>query len=157
MGGIKLKSFILIGIFSALATGLAVGIQATLSSRVGDVIGSFRTSLSTNLVGGLIGISIIFLIFATQGANSIHYSRNIILMLIAAGTLGVFIVMGVSFSLSKIGVTAGLAAIILGQMLISVIVDATGWGGVEPIQISLQRIIGILVMGLAVVLLIPQK
>ncbi|MCK4900554.1 MAG: DMT family transporter [Anaerolineales bacterium] len=152
-----MKNIIIIGIVSALATGLAIGIQATLSSRVGDVIGSFRTTISTNLVGGMIGAFLIFLIFATQGTNSLHYSRNIILMLIAAGTLGIFIVMGVSFSLSRIGVTAGLAAIILGQMFVSVIVDTTGWGGVEPIQISLQRIIGLLVMGLAVILLLPQK
>jgi transporter family-2 protein len=77
-------------------------------------------------------------------------------MLLVAGLLGIGIVMGVAFSLSKVGVTAGIAALIMGQLLVSIIVDTSGWGGVEPIPLSPSRIVGLFVMGLAVYLLVPR-
>ena len=54
------------------------------------------------------------------------------------------------------GVTAGTAAIILGQLMISTIVDAVGLSGNDPIPITWQRVAGLLVMSLAVFLLLPQ-
>jgi uncharacterized membrane protein YdcZ (DUF606 family) len=71
--------------------------------------------------------------------------------------LGILIVIGVAFSLRYVGVTAGAAAIIMGQLLISTIVDATGLSGQTPIPISWQRFAGLLVMGLAVFLLLPRE
>ena len=74
-----------------------------------------------------------------------------------SGGLGILIVIGVSFSLRYTGVTAGTAAIILGQLLVSTIVDATGLSGQAPIPINWQRVAGLLVMGLAIFLLVPRK
>jgi uncharacterized membrane protein YdcZ (DUF606 family) len=53
-------------------------------------------------------------------------------------------------------VTAGVAAIILGQLLVSVIVDTIGWGGAEPIPLSLRHIVGLAIMAIAVYLLLPR-
>jgi len=77
--------------------------------------------------------------------------------LLFSGGLGILIVIGVSFSLRYTGVTAGTAAIILGQLLISTIVDATGLSGQAPIPVNWQRVAGLLVMGLAIFLLVPRK
>jgi uncharacterized membrane protein YdcZ (DUF606 family) len=70
---------------------------------------------------------------------------------------GLILLVLASFSLSRTGVTAGLASIILGQMFISMIADSTGSGGVEPIPLSLQRIAGLVVMFIAVLLLLPKR
>jgi uncharacterized membrane protein YdcZ (DUF606 family) len=84
-------------------------------------------------------------------------TRQTIYLLLAAGLLGVALLMGISFSMQRVGVTAGLATIILGQMLVAVVVDASGWGGVEPTPLKLSRIAGLLVMALAVYLLLPRS
>ena len=156
-GGNKLKSIILVGVLGALMTGFAIGLQATLSSRIGGIIGPINTGLLTNAIGGAIAGLIVLILILSQGLEAWQIPWRATIMLAAAGALGIVIIMGVSFSLGRIGVTAGLAAIILGQLLVSVIVDATGWGGVEPIPLSLPRILGLAVMGLAVFLLLPRQ
>jgi len=80
-----------------------------------------------------------------------------LVMLIIAGALGIMIITGVSFSLQKAGVAAGLATLILGQMVVSVIIDARGLGGAAPIPITWPRILGLLVMAAGVYLLLPKK
>jgi uncharacterized membrane protein YdcZ (DUF606 family) len=63
---------------------------------------------------------------------------------------------GISFSLQRAGVAAGLASVILGQLALSFVIDALGIGGVEPIPISAARIMGIVVSGFGVYLLLPK-
>jgi transporter family-2 protein len=111
----------------------------------------------TNIFSGVIAGLILLVLALNQGLTSWRVPKNAWGMVIAAGALGVAIIMGISFSLSRTGVTAGLASIILGQMFISMIADTTGWGGVEPIPLSLQRIAGLVVMFIAVLLLLPKR
>jgi transporter family-2 protein len=151
------KSIIIVGVVGALATGLAIGMQASLSSRTGTLIGPIQTGLLTNLIGGALAGLLVLALILVRGVDGWQIPKIATVMLFFAGTLGIFIITGVSFSLSRIGITAGLATIILGQMVISVIVDSTGWGGVEPIPMSYQRIAGLVVMGIAVFLLLPRQ
>ena len=78
-------------------------------------------------------------------------------MIIISGALGIIIIMGIAYSINLAGVTAGVAAVFLGQMVLSVIADSYGWGGVEPIPLDLHRIIGLIIMGIAVMMLLPRK
>jgi transporter family-2 protein len=77
-------------------------------------------------------------------------------MLLFSGGLGILIVIGVSFAMQYTGVTAGTAAVLLGQLLVSTIVDATGLSGQAPIPITWQRVLGLLVMALAIYLILPR-
>ena len=148
---------ILIGTIAALITGLAIGIQATLTSRAGSIIGSVKTGLITNLIGGSIAGIIILVLLISNGTAIWKISVTPLLLMTAAGLMGVFIVTGISFSLQKVGVTAGLATVIMGQMLLSIIIDTKGIGGVEQIDLSFQRIAGLLLLGVAIYLLLPKK
>ena len=152
-----MKNVILIGLGTALLTGIFIGAQATLSGRLGGIIGPIRTGLMMNVMGGILDfvvyvITLVLPIVKEEGT----ITPRAITMLFFGGLLGVFIVVGVSFSISRVGVTAGLGTIILGQMLVSSIVDASGWGGVEPIPLTTTRIAGLAVMGFAVFLLLPK-
>lgn len=152
-----MKNTILVGIASALLTGIAIGVQASLSNRGGQAIGALRTTLISNLGSGIFAVVVAAIFW---GLRLIHWqsvTRPVTIMLLISGAIGVFIVMGAAYSLRFTGVTAGVATIILGQLMISTIVDAVGWGGLERIPITPQRIAGLLVMGLAVYLLLPRK
>jgi bacterial/archaeal transporter family-2 protein len=148
---------ILIGVSTALLTGLAIGIQATLSSRTGAIIGSVRTGLLTNLLGGSIAGIIILIMVFKSGLGNWKIPGAALIMMSSAGLLGILIITGVSFSLQRVGVTAGLAIIILGQMILSVLIDTKGIGGVEPIPLSISRIVGLLLLGISIYLLLPKK
>ena len=152
-----MRSTLLFGAIVALATGIAIGVQSTLSSRVGSLIGGVRTGLLTNLFGGVVAGVLVLVLVVIQGRSSWQLPSLAIIMLVVSGSLGILIITGVSFSLQRTGVAAGLATIILGQLLISGIVDTRGIGDVEPIPLTFQRVLGFAVMILAVFLLMPKE
>ena len=92
------------------------------------------------------------------GANAgSSLTKKAIEIIFISGALGIVIIMGIAFSINLAGVTAGVAAVFLGQMFLSVIADTSGWGGVEAIPLDLRRIIGLILMGSSVFLLLPRK
>jgi uncharacterized membrane protein YdcZ (DUF606 family) len=154
--GGRMKNMLLVGALAAILTGILIGTQATLSNRGGNIIGPIRTGLLTNLGSGLFALVFILITLIWHTVEWRNLPQPTVWMLLFSGGLGILIVIGVAFSLRYVGVTAGAAAIIMGQLLISTIVDATGLSGQTPIPISWQRVAGLLVMGLAVFLLLPR-
>lgn len=152
-----MKSSLILGVVAALGTGLAIGVQSTLSSRLGPLIGDLRTGLLMNVMGGIIAALITAGLMFRYGQQYVLVPRTALLMLVVAGALGVGIITGAAYSLPRIGIAAGLATIILAQLLISVLADTTGVGHVEPIPLTLRRVSGLLVMAVAVYLLLPTE
>jgi len=152
-----MKNQIIIGLLAALATGLAIGTQSTLSTRIGGMIGNFRTGLLMNFAGGVIaGFFVLGLTFV-QGKTFWNLPASAVIMLLVAGALGILIITGIAFSLQITGVAAGLATVILGEMVVSVIVDARGLAGEAPVPITWTRVAGLLVIVLGVYLILPKK
>jgi transporter family-2 protein len=152
-----MKNVILIGGLGAFATGIAIALQAYLSGRAGDLVGPIKTGLWTNFLGGaLAGLIILTIRFIDKDAST-TLTQNAFITIFISGALGIIIITGIAFSINLAGVTAGVAAIFLGQMVLSTIVDTMGWGGVETIPLDSRRIIGLVIMAISVVLLLPRK
>lgn len=152
-----MKTAIILGVVGALLTGLAIGAQSTFSSRIGGMIGNFRTGVLMNFIGGILAGVIALVLTFLQGKGYWNLPTSAVVMLFIAGALGILIITGVSFSLQRTGVAAGLATIILGQLVLSVILDTRGAGGTAPIPITWTRIAGLLVMAGGVYLLLLKK
>lgn len=151
-----MKLSIIIGALVALLTGIAIAAQSTMTSRVGGMIGDVRTGILTNTMGGIVAGSLMLIWLLRDGPQVWKIPPVVIGITALSGILGVFIVTGISFSLQRAGVAAGLASVILGQLALSFVIDALGIGGVEPIPISATRILGIVVSGFGVYLLLPK-
>jgi uncharacterized membrane protein YdcZ (DUF606 family) len=54
-------------------------------------------------------------------------------------------------------VAAGVASMVMGQMIIGAIIDTTGISGADPIPLTLQRVAGLMVMAIAIYLLLPRS
>jgi transporter family-2 protein len=147
---------IITGALVALLTGIAIAVQSTMTSRVGGIIGDIRTGILTNTLGGIAAGSLMLIWLLREGPEVWKVPPVVIGVTALSGMLGVLIITGISFSLQRAGVAAGLASVILGQLVISFLVDSLGIGGVEPIPISATRILGILVSGFGVYLLLPK-
>lgn len=152
-----MTNLVILGVMTALVTGIAIGAQSTLSSRIGTLIGNFKTGVLMNAIGGLIAGLIFVTLLLVKGKGFWQLPTPALVMLIVAGALGILIITGISFSLQKTGVAAGLATVILGQMVASVLIDARGWGGMPPIPITWPRVLGLLVMAGGLILLLPRK
>lgn len=152
-----MKNFLLVGALTAVLTGVMIATQATFSNRGGNLIGPIRTGILTNLGSGLFALLFMLATIVWRTVEWRSTPGATVGTLLFSGGLGVLIVIGVSFSLRSIGVTAGTAAMIFGQLLVSLLVDATGLSGNVPIPISFQRVAGLLVMAVAVFMLLPRK
>ena len=152
-----MKNVIFLGAFSALGTGIFIGMQSLLSGKAGNLIGSINTGFWTNFLGGSLAGLLILGVSALRGFDSVRITQAAFGMVLVSGLLGILIIMGVSFSIARAGVAAGLAAIIWGQMTFGILADTFGWGGMAPISLDLRRIVGLLVMVVAILLLMPRQ
>jgi transporter family-2 protein len=152
-----MKNVVFVGGITALVTGIFIGIQSMFSGRAGEIIGPINTGFWTNFLGGSLAGLLILGIGVFKGFNTVTITPSAIGMVLLSGALGIFIIMGVSFSISKAGLAAGMAAIILGQMVFGALSDTFGWGGLNPIPLDTQRIVGLILMAVSVILLFPKK
>lgn len=138
---------------------MAIAFQATLSGRVSNLVGPIRTGLLVNAAGGSIAL-VVLLSMSLNGRLGIGSPSNasgpILIPLAVAGILGILIIMGVSFSVRSLGVTAGLAAVILTQLVGGLLLDRTGLISGAGIAVDPRRILGVLAMSIGVWLLIPR-
>ncbi|MEJ2148168.1 MAG: DMT family transporter [Chloroflexota bacterium] len=145
-----------LALLAAIGSGVLIGTQATFTNRIGELIGSMRAGLVINTAGGAVAVSILLMLVVSQGIGGWGLSNRVLIMALIAGALGVLIIAGVAFSLHGTGVAAGVASLVMGQMIIGAIVDTTGISGADPIPLSLQRVAGLAVMALAIYLLLPR-
>lgn len=150
------KTFIL-ALIVALSSGVTIGTQSALTNHSGRLVGPIRTGLLMNFFGGLWAGLVLLGLVVGGGTSQWRVSRAVILILVVAGALGILIISGIAYALPRVGIAAGLASIILGQMAVAVIIDTFGWGGADPLPLDIRRVVGLLVMGIAVVLLLPRN
>jgi uncharacterized membrane protein YdcZ (DUF606 family) len=120
------------------------------------MIGDIRTGILTNTLGGIAAGTLMLIWLLREGPETWRIPPVVIGVTAISGILGVLIITGISFSLQRAGIAAGLASVILGQLVLSFLIDSFGIGGAEPIPISGVRVIGLLVTGLGVYLLLPK-
>jgi transporter family-2 protein len=144
-------------VIAALSTGVLIGLQATLSRYLGSTIGDLRTCLFTNFIGGSIAGLVVVGLLVKGGWSIRDVSISGYGILALSGTLGILIKTGTAFSLQRTGVAAGVGTLILGQLLISVLVDSYGFGGAEPIPLSFSRIVGLILLAIGVYFVLPKQ
>jgi transporter family-2 protein len=79
------------------------------------------------------------------------------MVVIAAGALGLVIIAGAAYALPRVGIAAGLATIIFGQMIVALFVDTFGWGGAPPLPLQLERIAGVAMLLVGTWLVLPRQ
>lgn len=146
-----------ISLIVALACGLGVGTQASLNNAAGRLAGPIMTGLLVNFLGGAASAVILAAIYLRQGGGILSAIRGSTLnILVIAGLLGIAIITGAAFALPRVGVAAGLAAIIVGQMVVAVIVDTLGLVGGQPIPLSWVRVGGLALLALSTWMILPK-
>jgi transporter family-2 protein len=150
------KLSIVTGALVALLTGIAIATQSTITSRVGAQVGDIKTGLLTNTLGGIAAASLMLVWLIREGPQIWKLPTNAVGFTLISGVLGILIITGISFSLQRAGIAAGLAGVILGQLVLSTVIDTIGLGGADPIPLSSARILGLMLICLGVYLLLPK-
>jgi bacterial/archaeal transporter family-2 protein len=147
-----------IAILIAILSGLAIGVQSSLNSAAGKMTGAVITGLLVNFAGGMASALLLLIIFIRQrNLEFLDFKPTVFGVILLSGLLGIGIITGVAYALPKIGVAAGLSAIIAGQMVVALIVDTFGLTGAKPIPITLSRLMGLMLLALGTWALLPKK
>lgn len=129
----------------AFLGGVLGAIQAPVNSQLGKKIGSLEASL----VSFFVGTMILLLLTTFFGKGNLLQLPNVPKWQLTGGLLGACLVTFVIFTVPKIGVALTIIALIVGQMVVSLIIDHFGLFGSAKIVLNSERIIGVSLMIIA--------
>jgi bacterial/archaeal transporter family-2 protein len=136
-------------VLAALA-GLAGSVQVSVMGRFGERIGvlpalAFTLGVSTLLATGA-------MLVAHRSFDGFVDAVRSPQWLWLGALMGVFIVGTITVAGSRIGTTATIAILIAGQLAMGVVIDRWGLFGVDRIELSWPRALGILLLAVGAAL-----
>jgi len=141
----------LLAVLLGAGAGCLVGMQAPINSRLGRTIGGVQAATFSFLVGSALLIAISFVL--RGGLASFGTLGRVPWWALVGGLLGAVYVFVALEAVKTLGASGLSAAVIAGQLAISVVVDRFGLLGVARTPITAHRIVGLvlLVAGVALV------
>jgi transporter family-2 protein len=126
-------------IILSLLGGMMGGIQAPINGSLGKKIGSFEGAFTSFFIGTLF-LTIFTLFF---GKGEITHLFQVPKWNLLGGLLGAIFVTMIIISVPNVGVALTIFAAIIGQVLISIMIDHFGWFGVQKIPMNINRLLGL--------------
>jgi transporter family-2 protein len=127
-----------------------VALQAPLNAALGRALGS---PLAAACVSFGVGFAVLALItLALQGAAPFRALAAVPRGLLAGGLLGAFFVWAMLWAVPAVGVLTAVAALILGQLAMALVLDATGALGLAAQPVSPARLAAAALVAAGVVL-----
>jgi bacterial/archaeal transporter family-2 protein len=125
----------------ALSAGLAGSIQAAIMGRLGERVGIFEALAFSTVVSVVVGLTA--LVVVRQSVDGIANAARQPVWLWLGGALSAFIVLSITVGPPRIGVTATVALVIAGNLVMAALIDRFGWFGNERISLDWPRLLGI--------------
>ena len=114
---------ILIGLLGGVAVGIQGPVAGAVSQRVGGSASSFIVHMSGALLSGLLLVA--------RGGEAIQNWRALPWYMLGSGTFGLVLYLTLSHTLPRLGATAAVTLIIIGQLSMGMLIDQFGWFGVS--------------------------
>lgn len=129
--------------------GVAVAVQAPLNAALGRSLGAALPAAAVSFAVGM--IALIVLSYATTSAPFARLGE-VPVWQCAGGLLGAYFIWSVIWGAPSLGVVTTIAAMILGQMVGALVLDAVGAFGTPVQPISLTRVAAVALVVAGVVL-----
>ncbi len=129
---------VIVGIIGGLSVGIQGAVSGEMSQRVGGTASSFVIHVSGAIISGLLLI--------LRGGEQIANWRQLSWYMLGAGAFGVILYLTLSQTLPRLGATAALALIIIGQLVMGIIIDQFGLFSVPVRPIDPTRILAALLL-----------
>ena len=133
----------------AFAGGVALAVQSPINSALGRALNDTILATIISFGGGLVVLALVM--FARGSLPNAAVFRSVQPWMISGGALGAFYVWSALWSVPRLGVLTMIAALILGQLLASLMVDQFGLFGIPVREIAWQRIVAVVLVGAGVV------
>jgi transporter family-2 protein len=129
-------------ILAGLLGGVAVGVQAPIAGVMGQRIGGAASSFIVHVSGAILsGIMLV-----AVGGEKIRDWHTLPWYMLASGIFGLILYQTINITLPRLGATAMVGLIIVGQLLTGLLLDYFGWLGVAQRAVDPTRLIGVAVL-----------
>lgn len=127
-----------IALLIMIVAGAALAIQAPINAALGRSLGSPMAAGAVSFAGGFAVLLAITL--ALHGPQAFFQLASAPKWQLVGGLLGAFYVTAVLWGVPTLGVLSTMAALILGQIVMALVLDGGGAFGLPVHAISLQRV-----------------
>jgi transporter family-2 protein len=128
----------------ALSAGLAGSVQAAVMGKLGERVGIFEALAFSTIVAIVVGFTAL-LVVRHSVAGIGHAARQPV-WLWTGGALSAFIVLAITVGPPRVGVTATVALVITGNLVMAALIDRFGWLGNDRIALHWPRVAGLVLL-----------
>lgn len=141
----------------AVGAGTLVGLQAPINSRLGRAVGGVQAATVSFLVGSIALVLVVSIARGDVGGfgGFAHIARAPWWGFLG-GLLGAIYVTVAIFAVRTLGASGLTAAVIGGQLAISVVIDRFGLLGVARQSVGWQRVVGLVLLAAGVALVVRK-
>jgi len=142
-------------VFLTVFAGTLVAMQAPINSMLGRSVGTFAAASLSFAIGltVLIGIT---LVAGSGGFHNLGEAGDLRWYYLTGGVLGAIYVTSVLVSVRTLGAGGVTAATIAGQLTMSVVLDRSGFLGLDERALTPQRILGIALLAAGTFLIVRE-
>ena len=134
-----------------VAAGAAVGAQAPINATLGRSVGTVQAAA----VSFAVGLAILCGVVAFSGGfGGLRAVGDVPWWGFLGGACGAAIVSVSIIGVRSLGASGITAAVVAGQLTASVAIDALGLFGVERQPVSVQRVLGVVLLAVGVLLIV---
>lgn len=133
----------------AVLSGIMIAVMILINGDLAATYGNMTSTVLIHLIG-LIAITLILLLRREPRPKT----GRIPLYLCLGGVVGVFTTFSNILTFGALGVSLTLALGLLGQSVLSLLIDSFGWFGVKKQPLQPQKLAGIGVIGLGALMML---
>ena len=139
-------------IFIAAAAGAGLALQAVINARLRTALDSAVWASLTQVFVGLLLLAAVAVVLRQSPPFTASMLR-LPWWIWTGGLLGAIYVFAVIVSTAPLGAAATIAAVIVGQTTMALVIDHYGWLGVDVQRLSMSRVAGAVLMFLGLLLI----
>jgi bacterial/archaeal transporter family-2 protein len=143
-----------LAVLLGVGAGCLVGMQAPINSRLGKALGDVQAATFSFLVGT--AALVLVAAFVRGGLGNLGHVGRAPWWALVGGLLGAVFVTVALVTVRTLGASGLTAAVIAGQLMISVVIDRFGLLGVAKQHVGTSRVLGLVLLVAGVVLVVRK-
>ncbi len=133
----------------AVLAGTALSFESAIYGQLGETIGELETSFYNFFMGTLI-LGLLMLFF---GKGKLSYTFEAPKWTLLGGVLGVIYLTAIVISVPFVGVGITMVTVIIGQLIMSMVIEHFGWLGIKQTKINKEKVFAVISMVIALILI----
>ncbi|MCH5585193.1 DMT family transporter [Shimazuella sp. AN120528] len=123
-------------------SGFGLSIQGSINGALGRAIGSVQAAL----VSFVIGTICLFIVVMFMGKGNLYAVVDVPKWQLIGGMLGAIYISVLAFSVPRVGIGLALVCVVIGQIIMSMVIDHFGLFQSTQVLFNTPRLIGVLLL-----------